>query len=120
MDQCASTLRAAGAGSMPSLRNKRARTLAAGLDPQLVQAQPVAIRMLVGALADLVERVDHRRELRGQLGEHLAQRAAARRAAILGERAVGSSTHGDVVVDVDQLARETGGEEPGDEQRDVA
>ena len=37
-----------------------------------------------------------------------------------GKRAVGLPAHGDVVVDVDQLAGEAGGEESGDEQRHVA
>jgi len=76
--------------------------------------------MLIGALADLVERVDHRLKLDGEFGKYLAHRARARRWAALGERPVSLPAHRDVVVDVDELAREPRGEEPRDEQRNVA
>jgi hypothetical protein len=45
---------------------------------------------------------------------------ADRAAHVVRERAVGAAAHRDVVVDVDQLAREALREEAGDEQRDVA
>ena len=69
-------------------------------------------------LAHVVQRVDQALELGGKLGEYAAEGAAARalRAAV-GERAVGSPAHRNVVVDVDQPPRESMREESRDEQR---
>ena len=52
----------------------------------------------------------------------MARDAAARGGALHGirQRAVGVAAHRDVIVDVDQFAREAAREESGDEQRDVA
>ncbi len=75
--------------------------------------------MAVRRLADLVQRIDHRLELRGELGEHLREHAAAAAFERIREDAVGAAAHRDVVVHVYELAREALREEAGDEQRDV-
>ena len=78
------------------------------------------IRVRVRHFRNLVEDVDEALELLRQLEEDGGECLAADRAAqVVGERAVGTAAHGDVVVDVDQLAREALREEAGDEQRDV-
>src|SRR5580704_18363445 len=93
---------------------------ATGLQPYLVQAQDVGIRARPVPLAHLVERIDHWLELARQLTEYAGECPAARMPGRVRQRVVGTTAHGDVVVDVDQLAREAVGKEPGDEKRHVA
>src|SRR5882762_684364 len=50
---------------------------AAGLQPDLVQPEDVLVGMRVGSLAQLVQRIDHRLKLLGELAEHVAQDPAS-------------------------------------------
>src|SRR5581483_9644665 len=119
-------------GSLGELRPARGRRIdsetledriaaaAAGLEPDLVEPQHVLVEMRVGALRELIERIHHRLEFLRQLREHAAEHPALAAGEGFGKNAVGAPAHGDVIVDVDQLAGEALREEPGDEQRDVA
>src|SRR5450432_3106253 len=86
---------------------QRVAALAAGLQPDLVEPQDVAIRVPVGALADLVQGIHERLEFRGQLGEYAGQHALAAAGGRLGKRTVGAATHRNVIVDIDQLRGES-------------
>src|ERR1700722_19763491 len=92
---------------------------AAGLQPDLVEPQDVFVRVGVGSLADLVQGIDHRLEVLRELAEHLAQYPPLPARHGVGERGVGMTAHGDVVVDVDELARKTLREESRDEEGDI-
>jgi hypothetical protein len=97
------------------------RTPAAGLHPDLIEAQDVRIGMAMRHFAHFVERVHQPLELLRQLGVDGRHAASGQRALQgVGQRPVGIAAHGDVIVDVDELARETAREESGDEQRYVA
>src|SRR6267154_3936899 len=52
-------------------------TAAAGLQPDLVQPQDVLVRMCVRSLAHLVQRIDQRLKLLGELAEHITQDPAS-------------------------------------------
>src|SRR5476651_2272131 len=93
---------------------QRVAALAAGLKPDFVEPEEVAIGVPVGALADLVQRIHQRLEFCGQLGKYAGQHALAAAGGRLGKRPVGAPTHGDVVVNVDQLRGEALREEAGD------
>src|SRR5579864_6756877 len=79
----------------------------AGLQPDLVQAQDVQVRVPPGALTDLVERIDHRLELLRQLREHGREHPPPAPRDGLRQLAVGPPPHGNVIVDVDEFRRET-------------
>ncbi len=72
--------------------------------------------MGVGGLAELIQRIHQRLELVGQLGEHVAEHFAAASRERLAQRAVSAATHGNVVVDVDELARKAACKESGNKQ----
>src|SRR5690606_27420879 len=94
---------------------------AAGLQPDFVQPQDILVAVRVRVLRHFVEHVHEPLELLRKLQEHRGERLAAQRAShVLSQRAVGASAHGDVIVDIDELAREALREEPRDEQGDVA
>src|ERR1700722_18768087 len=93
------------------------RALASGLQPDFIEPQNVAIRMPVGRLRKLVQGIDERLEFLRKLGEYRAQYAPRAARVRHRKRAVGASAHRDVIVDVDELAGETLGEEPGNEER---
>ncbi len=97
------------------------RPRTAGLHPYLVQPQDVRVGVSIGHLADFVQRIHQRLKLLRELRID-GRDAASRHGALHGirQRAVGVSAHGDVVVDVDQFAREAAREESRDEQRDIA
>src|ERR1700722_1209891 len=90
---------------------------ASGLQPDLIEAQDVAIRMPVGGLRKLVQGIDERLEFLRKLGEYRAQHPARAARVRHCKRSVGASAHRDVIVDVDELARETLGKEAGNEER---
>ena len=102
------------------LHEQAVRARAAGLVPDLVEAQHVARRVLRRAFADLVQRVDQRLELVAELCEHAAEHALRSVAGRLRQGPVGAAAHRDVVVDVHRPAREAAGEEAGHEEGDVA
>src|SRR5262245_22665302 len=80
---------------------QRLRAAAAGLQPDLVEAQDVAVAVRVRHLAHFVECVYEALELLCELAEHARERLAAATAHAVGERAVGAAAHRDVIVDVD-------------------
>ena len=112
--------RARGDRADAELQEQAVRALAAGLVPELVEAQHVARRMARRALADLVQRVDEWLELALELREDAAEHALRAVEGRLRERAVGAAAHRDVVVDVHGAAREAASKESRDEERDVA
>jgi hypothetical protein len=77
--------------------------------------------MMIGHLADFIESVDQRLKFARELRVN-RRYAAARHGALHGirQRTVCVSAHRDVVVDVDQFAREAAREKSRDEQGDVA
>ena len=107
-------------GSTPRRLQQRVAAAAAGLEPDLVEAQDVLVGMGMGRLGELVERIDHGLEFLRQLREDVAEHPALAPGQRFGEHGVGAPAHGDVIVDVDQLAREALREEAGDEERDVS
>src|SRR6516165_10103705 len=116
-----SECRAAGAGGIyPEPLELGVAAGAAGLQPDLVETQDVAVGLRARALAHLVQRLDHGLELLGQLREHRGKHASAAARARLREGPVSAAAHGDVVVDVDELGGEAVSKEAGDEQRYVA
>ncbi len=72
--------------------------------------------MRVRGLAEFVQRIDERLEFIRQLRKHAAQNFPAASRERFPERRIGAAAHRNVVVDVDQLAREATSEEPGYEQ----
>ena len=97
------------------------RARAAGLEPDLVLTQHVAIGVRMRHLADVVERVDEPLELLCEFTKHSGERPAARAAsAAVGQRAVSAAAHRNVVIDIDEAAREALREKASDEQRDIA
>src|SRR5579885_3877708 len=92
----------------------RVGAAAAGLEPYLVEPQDVLVGMRICGLRELVERIDHGLEFLRQLREDVAEHPALATRQRLGEDAVGAPSHGDVIIDVDQLAREALCEEAGD------
>src|SRR5579871_6764981 len=89
--------RAAGVARIdPEALQQPEAARAAGLEPDLVEPQDVAVGVPVGTLADLVERIHQRLELAGQLGEYPGQRTLAAARGGMRERAVGTPAHGDV------------------------
>src|SRR5579875_2121962 len=110
-------LGAAGRGRIdPEALEERVAAAAAGLQPDFIEAQDVLGRVRIGALGELVERIDHGLELLRELREHVAEDPALAAGERFREHAVGAPAHGDVIVDVDQLAREALREEAGDEK----
>src|ERR1700730_856322 len=93
---------------------------ATGLQPDLVQPQNVLVRVGVRGLADFVQSIDHRLEVLRQLAEYLAENPRFASGHRVGKGSVGPTAHGDVIVDVDQLARKALCEESRDEERDIA
>src|SRR5579863_5857278 len=99
---------------------ERVAAPAAGLEPYLVEPQDILVGMRVGCLRELVERIDHGLEFLRQLREYTDQDPAFAAGQRFGEDAVGTPSHRDVIVDVDQLACEALRKKPGNEERDVA
>ena len=105
-----------GVGNDAALDQQLAAAAAAGLQPPLVQAQQVGVRRAGRALADLGQHVDEADELVGQLGEDrrecvgLVPAQGAVRAAADARR---SSRRR-------RACGEGVGEEPRDEERDIA
>src|SRR5487761_318759 len=109
-------LRSGGRGRIDAeALEKRIGAAAAGLEPDLVEPQDVLVGMRVGCLRELIERIDHGLEFLRQLREDVAEHLALAPSQRFGENSVGAPSHGDVIVDVDQLAREALREEAGDE-----
>src|ERR1700733_14242106 len=112
---------AAGAGGIdPQALQLPVAARAAGLQPDLVQAQDIAVAMRGVALAHLVERVHHGLEFLGQLREYARQYPPAAMGCGLRQSAVRAAAHGDVVVDIDEFPGKAAREEAGDEQCHVA
>src|SRR4030088_2337404 len=61
-------------------------TAAAGLQPDLIEPQDVLVGMRVRSLAQLVQRIDHRLKLLGQLAEYVAQHPASSPRQSFGQR----------------------------------
>src|SRR5579859_1892472 len=80
--------------------------LAAGLQPDFIQPQNVLVGMGVVALADFVQCIHHGLKLLGQLVEHLAQDFSLAARQRVAQRGVGSTAHVNVIVDINELARE--------------
>src|SRR5215472_7007317 len=109
--------RAAGGGGIDTEPLElRVAAGAAGLQPDLVETQDVAVGLRARALAHLVQRLDHGLKLLGQLREHRGEHASAAMRGRLREGPISAAAHGDVVVDVDELRGEAVSEEPGDEK----
>jgi hypothetical protein len=88
---------------------------AARTHPLLIQSQYVRVRRQRASFAHLAEHVNARGELARQFIEDIAKR----RIAAPRERAVRNLSELDVVVDVDEAAREAVGKEPGDEEWEI-
>src|SRR6185437_15052646 len=99
---------------------QRIGAAASGLEPDLVEPQDVLVGMRVGGLGQLVEGIHHGLEFLRQLREDVAQHPALAPGQHLTKDAVGAPAHRDVIVDVDELAREALRKEAGDEERDIA
>src|SRR5690349_5416946 len=110
--------RRAGEQGDPTLAEPLRDALRAREEEPLVEADEAAVRAQVGELRDLGEEVDELREALRQLPEQLLR--ARRAARLVGEGVVGPLAHRDVVVDVNDRARERVAEEPRHEERGVA
>ena len=118
--QC-SVARALSDGRDTESLQDRVRARAAGLQPDLVQPQDVAVGVRVRHLATSLSTSTSRWNFCASSRKTAANaRPRSVRAQVVRQRAVGAAAHRDVVVDVDELAREALREESGDEQRDVA
>src|SRR5258705_2287619 len=89
---------------------------AAGPHPFLIESQHVGVGREGTPFTDLAEHVDARRKFAGEFVEHVTERGIAAPS----ERSIRALSQLDVVIHVDQAAREAVSEETGDEQRQVA
>ena len=106
-------------GRPRSHRNHAKRTQLAGrsrrpgTQPDFVQPHDVLIGVHIGRIRNLVEHINERLELGGQFVEHVAEHGrAAPISHGVRKITVSRSAHGDVVVDIDLVARETAREKP--------
>src|SRR5580658_10895000 len=91
-----------GLDAQPAQQSACART--AGLEPDLVQAQHVGLAVASRGVADFAERIHQGLKLRRKLGKYTPEHLPAPAAQSSSKRAVGVTAHGDVIVDVDELA----------------
>src|SRR5215469_17556908 len=90
--------RAAGGGGIyPEPLELRVAAGAAGLQPDFVVTQDIAVGLRARAVAHLVQRLDLGLELLGQLREHRGEHPSAATRGRLCEGPIGAAAHGDVV-----------------------